>query len=153
MTQVGDVAKTGDIISQGKSKGMESMSGADFLKLLITQLTNQDPMEPMKNQELLQQLSAIRSLESNMSIAENFKDLLGHQELGSATVLIGKTVKGLSSDGKLIEGVVERVIMDSSGVRLQVGDYEMALPNVMTIELDDGTVVPATPPATSGSGS
>lgn len=105
----------------------------DFLKLLVSELSNQDPFEPMKNKEILEQLSAIRSLESNMTMTENFKTLLNHQELGSAAALIDHVITGIDTDGQLVEGKVERIILDSSGVRLQVGGSEVFLKNVTRV--------------------
>ncbi|MBN2583405.1 MAG: flagellar hook capping protein [Planctomycetes bacterium] len=132
--------------STGTSRGLEDMSGMDFLKLLITQLSNQDPMEPMKNQELLEQLSAIRSLESNMTISEKFEDLLSanqslatQQELSSATLLMGTYVTGLSTANKLVQGYVDRVIVNDSGTSVQVGDYEIPLENVRQVGWSDAT--------------
>lgn len=130
---LGAVAGVGTTLSQGSSRSIEEMSSMDFLKLLITQLSNQDPFEPMKNQELLEQLSAIRSLESNMTISENFRKLLAHQELASATLLIGGWVTGVDVNGELVEGRVERVVMDASGVRVQIGDHEIALRNIQLV--------------------
>ena len=134
---LGAAASVGTTLSQGSSRGIEEMSSMDFLKLLITQLSNQDPLEPMKNQELLEQLSAIRSLESNMTIAENFRTLLDHQQLASATLLIGGWVTGVDVNGELVEGRVERVVMDRSGVRVQIGDHEIALRNIQLVGVED----------------
>ncbi|NIA20596.1 MAG: hypothetical protein GWP05_01210 [Anaerolineaceae bacterium] len=137
---LGAVASVGTILSEGSGRGIDEMSSMDFLKLLITQLSNQDPMEPMKSQELLEQLSAIRSLESNMTVSENFKKLLDYQELAGATLLIGSWVTGVDVNGESVEGRVERVVMDASGVRVQVGDHEIALKNIQLVgaeEVDD----------------
>ena len=133
---LGAVAGVGTTLSQGSSRGIEEMSSMDFLRLLITQLSNQDPFEPMKNQDLLEQLSAIRSLESNMTISENFGKLLAHQELASATLLIGGWVTGVDVNGQLVEGRVERVVMDASGVRVQIGDHEIVLRNIQLIGVE-----------------
>lgn len=130
----GVAATTPEQVNANRGRGLEAMTGQDFLKLLISQLTNQDPMEPMKNDELMRQLSAIRELESNNEISTNFKNLLAHQELSSASVLVGKMILGVSADGNLVEGIAERIIMDKSGIRLQVGGYELALGSVMAVE-------------------
>jgi len=133
---LGAAAGVGTTLSQGSSRGIEEMSSMDFLRLLITQLSNQDPFEPMKNQELLEQLSSIRSLESNMTIAENFGKLLDHQELASGTLLIGAWVTGVDTNGEFVEGRVERVVMDSSGVRVQIGNHEIALKNIHLVGVE-----------------
>lgn len=119
--------------STGSSQSIADMTSQDFLNLLISELSNQDPFEPMKNKEILEQLSAIRSLESNMTMSENFRSLIDNQQLVSATTLIGRTVVGTDTEGNLIQGQVESILLDSSGIRLQMGDRQMALGNVMQI--------------------
>ena len=119
------------------SRNISDMTGQDFLKLLISQLSSQDPFEPMKNKEILEQLSAIRSLEANMNLSENIKGLLSHQELASATLLIGRSVRGLDTQGQLVAGKVERIILDAGGIRVQVGDHEMLLGNITSVAAEE----------------
>jgi len=133
VTQVGAPST----LTGGNSRNITDMNGQDFLKLLIAQLSNQDPLEPMKNKEILEQLSSIRSLEANMTLSENIRTLLNHQELSSATLLIGRTVTGLDQSGQLVEGKVERVILDASGIRLQVGDSQIPLRNVSRVGAEE----------------
>lgn len=116
-----------------RTTSISDMTGYDFLRLLITELSNQDPMDPMDNKEILDQLSSIRSLESNMELSENFKSLLSSQGLVTATALIGQLIAGIDTHGQLIEGKVERVMLDASGLSLQIGGHTVPLSNVMNI--------------------
>jgi len=136
-TSVTDAMAAMTPLAAGNSKGISAMTGQDFLKLLITQLSNQDPFEPMKNQELLQQLSAIRSLESNMTLSENINSLVNHQQLASATLLIGRLITGVDTVGQGVEGKVERVILDAGGIRLQIGQHEVPLGNVTRVGAEE----------------
>jgi flagellar basal-body rod modification protein FlgD len=140
-------------VSTTQSKGLGAMDGLDFLKLLISELSNQDPFEPMQNKEILEQLSAIRSLESNMNMTQDFAELLGsfesllsnsetmlnYDRFASATALIGSMVRGTDTEGAQIEGRVERVILDESGLRLQIGDREMTLGGVEQVYTEEGS--------------
>jgi len=78
--------------SQIKSKKME-LKTEDFIKMMITQLQNQDPMEPAKNQELLAQMSQIGQLQSATTLQESLKGMVLQNQIGSASSLIGKTVQ------------------------------------------------------------
>ena len=122
---VAALAGTGSAAATGKGQSIEAMDGMDFLKLLITELSSQDPFEPMKNKEILEQLSAIRSLEANMTLSENIQSMVTNQELTSATVLIGRIISGVDTGGELVEGTVERIVLDATGIRVQVGDREI----------------------------
>ena len=98
------------------SRSAANLSSDDFFKLLITQLTNQDPMEPTSNQELLQQISSIRDIELSTTLTESLQRLAGQQQFGSASTLIGRYVTGVAgSDGKVQAGTVVAVKFDSQG--------------------------------------
>ncbi|MCH9001436.1 MAG: hypothetical protein IIC02_02590 [Planctomycetes bacterium] len=101
----------------GASRSAANLSSDDFFKLLIAQLTNQDPMEPTSNQELLQQISSIRDIELSTTLTESLQRLAGQQQFGSASTLIGQYVTGVAgSDGKVPAGTVVAVKFDSQGL-------------------------------------
>src|ERR1043166_8507062 len=86
------------------------LKSQDFIKMMVTQLQNQDPLEPAKNQDLLAQMSQIGQLQSNTQLQDVLKNLSLQGQLGSAGNLIGKTVQGLAEDGKTtMQGVVNSV--------------------------------------------
>ncbi|MCH7700894.1 MAG: hypothetical protein IID37_04330 [Planctomycetes bacterium] len=68
------------------------LTADDFFKLLITQLTNQDPLEPTSNQELMQQISAIRDIDLSTTLVESLKTLTSQQRFAAAPALMGKYV-------------------------------------------------------------
>ncbi len=88
----------------------------DFLKLLITQLTNQDPLEPTGNQELMQQISSIRNIELSTTLTDSLRTLTGHQQFGSAASLIGQYVVGMpEANGSVAEGLVTGIRFEDGG--------------------------------------
>jgi flagellar basal-body rod modification protein FlgD len=105
--------------SQVKSKKME-LKTEDFIKMMVTQLQNQDPMEPAKNQELLAQMSQIGQLQSATSLQESLKGMMLQNQIGSASALIGKTVQGLDSADDPVTGVVNSVKVAGDGVSLEL---------------------------------
>lgn len=82
----------------GGNRTAEALGGEDFFKLLIAQLSNQDPLEPTSNEELLQQISSIRDIELSTALVESLQSLTGQQQYGSAASLIGRYVAGRSDD-------------------------------------------------------
>ena len=106
------------------SRSASNLSSDDFFKLLITQLTNQDPMEPTSNEELLQQISSIRDIELSTTLTESLQRLAGQQQFGSASTLIGQYVTSVpGSDGIVRAGTVVAVKFDSQGLpRLQLSN-------------------------------
>jgi len=94
-----------------------------FLKLFVTQLSNQNPMEPMANHEFTSQLAQMGQLEQISALSSNFEKFLRAQELGNASALVGCRVRyALDSDSGPKEGVVSAVRLHEGEVKLVVGD-------------------------------
>ena len=92
----------------------------DFIKMMITQLQNQDPMEPAKNQELLAQMSQIGQLQSATSLQESLKGMVLQNQIGSAAALIGKSVEGLDTNDDPISGLVNSIRVEGDKVNLEL---------------------------------
>src|SRR4051812_5595726 len=92
----------------------------DFIKMMITQLQNQDPMEPAKNEQLLAQMSQIGQLETSTQLQTSLKSVTLQTQIGSASALIGKSVQGLDDNNDPIDGVVNSVKVNGDSVDLQL---------------------------------
>lgn len=103
-------------VSGASRDGFAELAGEDFLKLLITQITNQDPLEPTSNEDLLKQMASIRDIEVNTRLAESLKTLTDHQQFGASSSLIGRYVTSLPDDnGLTVTGVVAGVRFTPDG--------------------------------------
>ena len=105
--------------SVGAKKNFE-LKTEDFIKMMITQLQNQDPMEPAKNQELLAQMSQIGQLQSSTTLQESLQGMVVQNQIGSAAGLIGKSVEGLDGNDDPVSGVVSSVRVEKDGVSLEL---------------------------------
>jgi flagellar basal-body rod modification protein FlgD len=105
----------------------------DFVNLLITEMQNQDPLEPMKSENILQQISQIREIESNQRLTETLESVLLGQSVVTASNLLGRTVVGLSDSSEIVTGRVDRVSIEDGTPRLHVGEHSVALKNVSEI--------------------
>lgn len=97
--------------SAASTTGVTQSSMADyqtFLKLLVTQMQNQDPTEPMDNTEYMAQLASFSNVEQNVQINNKLDELLKYSQLSQGADLIGKTVTSL--DGET-SGVVQQVML------------------------------------------
>jgi flagellar basal-body rod modification protein FlgD len=112
--------------------GFESLTSNEFFQLIITDLLNQDPLEPMDNDKLLQQLSSIREMEMSNQITTSLQSLTDQQRVGSATGLIGQYIA--SADGR-VSGVVTGVRFAPGGSTvLQLGlGSEIPMDNVAQV--------------------
>lgn len=114
----------------------DALRGLDmdqFLKLMITELQNQDPLNPMENNEILQQIGEMRQIESSTRLSETLDSVLLGQNLTNANTLIGRRIEGLNSDGDEVSGVVDKVSIQDKEVKLHVGDEVVPLTNIREV--------------------
>lgn len=108
-----------------------------FLELLLAQIRNQDPLEPAGNAEMVAQLAQIAALEQMTYLNESFEALsssIDQLNFISASSLLGRQVVGITVDGDLHEGIVERIEMQGSLVVLTVDGQRMYLAGVTRVE-------------------
>ena len=78
----------------------------DYMKLLVTQLQNQNPLEPLNNNEMASQLAQFSQLEQLESMNSSFAKVLETAEHNYATSLLGKNITFYSTDE--ITGTLEK---------------------------------------------
>jgi len=78
------------------------VSQEDFIRLFLTQLNFQDPLEPVDNREFLAQLAQFTSVEQLRTLGENIDALLGVQASGQALGLLGRSVEVSTESGSVI---------------------------------------------------
>ena len=109
----------------------------DYMKLLTTQLQNQNPLEPMDNNDMTAQLTQFSQLSQLETMNSSFADILKTVQRSHATSLIGKDVTfvGETSEGTvdLITGVVEQIANKDGEVLLGVGDYTLTLDDIIGV--------------------
>ncbi|MFD1721205.1 flagellar hook capping FlgD N-terminal domain-containing protein [Amnibacterium endophyticum] len=105
-----------------------------FLKLLTTQLANQDPSSPMDSTQMIAQTSQLASMEQLTKLTQTTSDTYSLQQRTSAANVIGEQVTWTGADGATQSGKVTSVTFDSTnGPQLKVGDQTVALSAVTTI--------------------
>ncbi len=111
----------------------------DYMKLLITQLQNQNPLEPLDNNEMASQLAQFSQLQQLESMNTSFAKVLFTTELTYANSLIGKEVSFIAETETgatdITSGIVEQVYNNVDGeIFLRVGEYMFGLENVITVK-------------------
>ena len=81
----------------------------DFLTLLITQMQNQDPTEPMENTEFIAQMAQFSSLEQMTNMASSFEKMSNYISASEGASMLGKTVQVNVGDAT-VTGVVSGAI-------------------------------------------
>ncbi len=77
----------------------------DFIKILLTQLTYQDPMKPVDNQQFMAQMAQFTSLEQTQQLNAKIETLIGNQSALQSVGLIGRTVEVSTASGTVTGSV------------------------------------------------
>ena len=112
----------------------------DYMNLLIVQLQNQNPLEPLDNNEMASQLAQFTQLQQLETMNESFAKVLATTELTYANSLIGKEVSFIleaeTGATDITSGIVEQVYNNVDGeIFLRVGDYMFGLENVISVKI------------------
>jgi flagellar basal-body rod modification protein FlgD len=110
-----------------------SLNVDTFMKLLVTEMQTQDPLQPMNNSEIVQQLSQIRSIEASQELTTTLQSVLLGQNVATASSLLGRTIIGLDDNAKQVTGTVDGVSIASGQAKLLVGNSTVSLNNVSGI--------------------
>ncbi len=109
------------------------LGSADFFKLLVTELRQQDPLEPTKTGDMIGQVSQIRNIELSQQLTDTLAQLSRQQRTTAAGDLLGKyvtaTLTNDEDEDEVVGGVVTGIRFDSDGGAV--------------LELDSGQAVPA----------
>lgn len=85
-----------------------------FLQLMIAELQNQDPLDPMDNSQMLEQISTIREISSTDKLNDTLAAVRLGQDLSTAGTLIGKEIRASSTGGREVRGIVERAALETN---------------------------------------
>jgi flagellar basal-body rod modification protein FlgD len=111
----------------------------DYMKLLVAQLQNQNPLEPLDNNDMASQLAQFSQLQQLESMNSNFASVLSATQRNYANSLIGREISFELTDetgtGNITNGIVEEVINNVNGeIVLVVNNNTIALNNVISVK-------------------
>lgn len=108
-------------IGNARASG-EDMGAAEFLRLLVVQLTSQDPMNPMEDTAFIAQMSSFTSLEQMRTLTTDFAEFRQQHETSAAYNFLGKQVTIEGQDGEAVVGVVDSIVFDGNKPRIVIGE-------------------------------
>lgn len=135
-------------MTSGQSSANNTILGKDdFLRLLVTQLANQDPTNPMEDREFIAQMAQFSSLEQMSNVANEIRGL--RRMLSLSSDLIGTTVEWHDGEDSLRSGVVDAIVLRDGEPLIVIGDEEITYDQIVRISRTTGEEPPAAqdPPA------
>lgn len=120
----------------------QTLNQQDFLNLLVTQLQNQDPMNPMSDTDFIAQMAQFSTLQQSQQTYQSISEM-------QAANLIGSTVNVSTTDGVSDTGLVSGVLMNSGAPEVLVNGTPYTLDEVQTVTPPATTSTPSSTPTPS----
>lgn len=119
--------------SNTSATGFANLTTADFMQMLIAELQDQDPTQPMSSQDLLGQLATMSQLQSTTDLDTALQANTTNQQLSIGALFIGKTINGTDASGNAVSGVVDQAFLQSGTAYVGVGNATVPLANITDV--------------------
>lgn len=112
-----------------------NLSSGEFLKIILAELANQDPLAPNDTTAILEQLSSLRNIESQTALEGQLGSLVTQNSISSSSAMIGKFVTGLDGNNNAVSGLVESMsVEDGKPILNLAGGKRLASDRVTQVE-------------------
>jgi flagellar basal-body rod modification protein FlgD len=112
---------------------IQTLGQDDFLKLLVTQMTAQDPLNPKKDTDFIAQMAQFSSLEQAKAMQQDIAQMRAEQQFLQANALLGEQVVLQASSDTTAEGIVSAVVIEGGIPKIAVGDRSYTLNQVIHV--------------------
>lgn len=106
-----------------------------FMNLLLEQLKQQDPMDPVDDEEFVGQMAQLSTLEKMNSLASDVENLVQTNQADQFMSLLGSHVNARTADNVEVEGQVQSVKFTEEGARVNIDGQELSSEEIMEISL------------------
>jgi flagellar basal-body rod modification protein FlgD len=112
----------------------QTLGQDEFLKLLVTQMTAQDPLNPQKDTDFIAQMAQFSALEQTKAMQAELTQLRSAQQLLQADSLLGQKVTVQSGKNTTAEGLVTAVKIEAGTPTITVDGKSYNLDQVITVQ-------------------
>jgi flagellar basal-body rod modification protein FlgD len=112
---------------------VQTLGQDDFLKLLVAQLSAQDPMNPQKDTEFVAQMAQFSALEQSRAMQSDMAGLRTEQQVLQANAMIGRTVALQDGAGNIITGVVSGLLVENGTPQMVVNGQPYPLSQLLGV--------------------
>ena len=113
---------------------VRTLNQQDFLKLVVAQLTSQDPLNPQKDTEFIAQMTQFTALEQSKAMQSDLAGLRSDQQLLQANALLGRVVALQNKDGTLTRGPVSAIHVEAGKPQIIINNQPYDVSEVVSIE-------------------
>ncbi len=116
------------------ASGLTGIGSDQFLQLLVAQLQNQDPLDPVSDKDFINQLATLNSVQGLQELNASFAEMLKLQQLTQGVDLIGKTINYTPTEGgDARSGKVSAVSTQDGSFVLDIGTDKVGLSQIQSV--------------------
>lgn len=115
------------------STGSNTPNSDVFMQILLAQMQHQNPLEPMKDSEMISQFSQLNSLQTLVGMKDMLSEIASVGQVNYGASLIGSTVRATRANGTKVEGVVSAVEFQGSSILLTINNEKIPLDNLLSV--------------------
>ncbi len=116
------------------ASGTQTLDSEAFMALLVAQLTNQDPSDPMDTNEMMAQQVAMAQMEQVVAQTETIQEQFALTMRIAAADLVGKQVSYYDTEGNVVTGEASAASFADSVPSITVGDTTVSLDEVLAVD-------------------
>jgi flagellar basal-body rod modification protein FlgD len=121
-------------ITSDKAAGLLGMGNSDFMMMLMAQLKNQNPMEPMDDKNLMGQVTQLNTLNELQALSQKMEQMARASQATYAANLIGKEVVATNKGYVMAEGEVTGMEVSENEIYLTVNDQLVPLAYITQVK-------------------
>jgi flagellar basal-body rod modification protein FlgD len=144
-TQNSQAAPTSTTTSTGAPAQVGGLDSNTFLQLLVSQISNQDPMNPTDSTTYITEEAEFSMVQSMNSMAAQNTSILNSQQMQEATSYIGKDVNYTDSTGALVGGTVASASPGTTGALVRIGGVQVPVSSISEVFGPASGVTPVAP--------
>lgn len=123
------------VLAQKDTTPGGALGKEEFLNLLVTQLSYQDPLNPMDSAESITQLAQFSALEQMQNVGDQVASLRRASAMTDAMLLQGQNVEAIDEHGAIYSGTVDRAVWGQNGLVLTIGGADVSMANIVELKL------------------
>jgi flagellar basal-body rod modification protein FlgD len=121
----------GDVSSRVPTR---TLNQNDFLKLVVAQMTSQDPLNPQKDSDFVAQMTQFTTLEQTKTMQTDISDLRAQQQFLQADATLGRVVSLEDSKGTVTTGLVSAIQVEAGTPKLVVNGQAHDMTELVSIQ-------------------
>jgi flagellar basal-body rod modification protein FlgD len=119
--------------SSSSSNASDALDQNEFMQLLLAEMQNQDPLDPMDGTAFFNQLAQLSLLEQMYTLNTTMSTDQQQQQIANASDLLGRTVSATGSDGSAVSGTVQGLTISDGNVSLDINGTNVSLSDVTSV--------------------